>query len=35
MGRMTGMVAPDYEDVKEVVRCERGDRGGHMAEDNR
>jgi hypothetical protein len=32
---MIGMVAPDYEDVKEVVRCERRDRGRHMAEDNR
>jgi hypothetical protein len=31
---MTGMVASDYEGVKEVARCEKGDRGGHMAEDN-
>jgi hypothetical protein len=35
MGRMTGVVASDYEGVKEVARCEKGDRGGHMAEDNR
>jgi hypothetical protein len=32
---MTGVVASDYEGVKEVARCEKGDRGGHMAEDNR
>jgi hypothetical protein len=35
MGRMTGMVVSNYEGVKEVARCEKGDRGGHMAEDNR
>jgi hypothetical protein len=28
---MTGVVASDYEGVKEVARCEKGDRGGHMA----
>jgi hypothetical protein len=31
---MIGMVVPDYEGMKEVARCEKGDRGGHMAEDN-
>ena len=35
MGRMIAVVASDYEGVKEVARCEKGDRGGHMAEDNR
>jgi len=35
MRRMTGVVVSDYEGVKEVARCEEGDRGGHMAEDNR
>ena len=24
MGCMTGMVAPDYEGMKEVARCEKG-----------
>ena len=32
---MTEMVAPNYEGVKEVARCEKGDRRGHMAEDDR
>ena len=32
---MTGVVALDYEGVKEVARCEKGDRGGHMDEDDR
>jgi hypothetical protein len=27
MGRMIGVVASDYEGVKEVARCEKGDRG--------
>jgi hypothetical protein len=35
MGCMTGMVASDFEGVKEVARCEKGDRGWFMAEDNR
>ena len=35
MGRMTQVVASDYEGVKEVARCEKGDRGGHMAEYDR
>jgi hypothetical protein len=32
---MTGVVALDYEGVKEVARCEKGDRRGHIAEDDR
>jgi hypothetical protein len=32
---MTGVVASNYEGVKEVARCEKRDRGGHMAEDNK
>jgi hypothetical protein len=35
MGCMTGVVTSDYKGVKEVARCEKGDRGGHMAEENR
>ena len=31
MGRMKRVVASDYEGVKEAARCEKGDRGGHMA----
>jgi hypothetical protein len=34
-GARNGMVASDYEGVKEVARCEKGDRGRHMAEDTR
>jgi len=32
---MTGMGAPNYEGVREVTRCAKDDKGGHMAEDTR
>jgi hypothetical protein len=32
---MTGMGAPNYEDVRKVTRCAKDDKGGHMAEDTR
>jgi hypothetical protein len=32
---MIGVMASDYEGVKEVARCEKGDRGWFMAEDIR
>jgi hypothetical protein len=32
---MIGVMASDYEVVEEVARCEKGDRGRFMAEDNR
>jgi hypothetical protein len=27
--------APNYEDVREVTRCAKDDKGGHTAEDTR